>query len=149
MFHVFDDSFKRIHVFLVHRFHTQHHITVHLYKTAIRIPCKTGIPGLTGQSFHYLVIQPQIKNRIHHTRHRSTCSGTNGNQQRVLNIAELRLHQDFNILNCFFYFIFQESYDFILSQFIIFGTNVCCDSKSGRNRNPDKVHFCKIGTFAT
>ena len=44
----FDNCFKWIDIFLVGRFHTQHDVSVHLYETAIWIPCKPRIVRLTA-----------------------------------------------------------------------------------------------------
>ena len=52
----FDNFLERIDVFLVHRFHTQYHVTIHLYETTVRIPCETGASGLAAQAFHHFVI---------------------------------------------------------------------------------------------
>ena len=72
--HLFYNSLKRINIFLVDRFHTQYHITVHLYEPTVRVPCKSGVSGLTDQTFHHFVIQAQIQDSIHHTRHGSACT---------------------------------------------------------------------------
>ena len=97
MLHVLNNSFKRIDVILVGRFHTQHNIAIHLYKTTIRIPCETRITRLTGQAFHNLIVQTQVQNSIHHTRHGSTGTRTYRYQQRIIHITELGRHQAFHM----------------------------------------------------
>ena len=42
----------------------------------------------------------------------------------------------------------QQGYNIILSFFKIFVANVCCYRKTGRNRNTNKVHLCKISPLA-
>ena len=149
MFHIFYNSLERVYIFLVHRLHTQHHVAIHLHETTVRVPCKACIARLTRQAFHHFVIQAKIQDSVHHARHGSACTRTNGNQQRILHITEFGTHQRLHMGNGLFNFILQQSNDFILPHFIIFRTNFCRYCKARRNRNPYKVHFCKVGTFPT
>ena len=134
-FYFFNDCFERIDIFLVRRLHAQNNVTVHLYKTTIRVPCKTGITSLADDTFHHLVIQTQIQNSIHHTRHRRTGTWTYRNQQWIFDITEFRFHQFFYTGNGLYYFIFQQLNHFITSQRIILRANFCSYCESGRNGN--------------
>ena len=149
MFHIFYNSLERVYIFLVHRLHTQHHVAIHLHETTVRVPCKACIARLARQAFHHFVIQAKIQDSVHHARHGSACTRTNGNQQRILHITEFGTHQRLHMGNGLFNFVLQQSNDFILPHFIIFRTNFCRYCKARRNRNPYKVHFCKVGTFPT
>ena len=149
MFHLFYNSLERVYIFLVHRFHAQHHVAIHLHETTVRVPCKACIARLARQAFHHFVIQAKIQDSVHHARHGSARTRTYGNQQRILHITEFGTHQCFHMGNGLFNFILQQSNDFILPHFIIFRTNFCRYCKARRNRNPYKVHFCKVGTFPT
>ena len=40
-------------------------------------------------------------------------------------------------------------YDFLLPYLIVFIANISCNSKTGRHRYADKIHFGEISTFAT
>ena len=70
--HLLNDGLKRINVVFVDGFHTQHNIAVHLNKTTIAVIGKTLIAGLLSKTNNNLVVQSQIKNGVHHTRHGST-----------------------------------------------------------------------------
>ena len=107
MFHLFYNSLERVYIFLVHRFHAQHHVAIHLHETTVRVPCKACITCLTDNTFYHFVIQSQVQNRIHHTRHRCARTGTYRHQQRIFNVTEFRFHQRFHVSDRFYHFIFQ------------------------------------------
>ena len=147
MFHIFYNSLERVYIFLVHRLHAQHHVTVHLYETAVGVPCKAGVARLANQPFHHFIVQAEVKNRIHHARHGSACARTDGHQQRVFHIAEFGAHQCLHVRDGVFHFLFQQGNDFFLPHFIIFCANFCRDCEARRNRNSDKVHLCQVGSL--
>ena len=149
MFHIFYNSFEGVYIFFVYRLHSQYNITVHLYKTAVRVPCKASVARLANQALHHFIVQTEVKNRIHHTRHGSARPRTYGNQQRVLHIAEFRTHQRFYVCDGVFHFLFQQSNNLVLPHFIIFCTNFCRNCKARRNRNSDKVHLCQVSSLTS
>ena len=114
-FHLFDDCFERVDIFFIGRLHAQHNVTVHLYETTVRVPCKTCITRLTDNTFHHFIIQSKVQDRIHHTRHRCACTGTYRYQQRIFNVTKFRFHQRFHMSDRFYNFIFQQLNHFITS----------------------------------
>ena len=56
----------------------------HQDKTTIAVISETLIVALFSQSSGSLVIQAEVEDGIHHTRHGDTSSGTDGEKQRLL-----------------------------------------------------------------
>ena len=69
--YLINDSFKRIDVFLIDGFHTHYNVAVHLNETSIAVECEAFVSRFLSQAHHNLVIQSEVKNGIHHSRHRS------------------------------------------------------------------------------
>ena len=67
-----------------------HHDDVgeHLHEAAVAVVCETGVIGLLGQTLDSLVVQAEVQDGVHHAGHGLTCAGTDGDQQRVLVVAE-------------------------------------------------------------
>ncbi|EJX10029.1 hypothetical protein EVA_01863 [gut metagenome] len=147
--HLFDDGFEWVNVFLVHRLHAQYHVTVHLYETAVSIVCETRVVGLLSQTFYYLVVQTEVEDGVHHTRHRSASTRTYRKQEWVFYITELRSHQVFYLVESADHVSLQHFNDFSLTNGIVIVTCICGYRKSGRNGNTDEIHFGQVCTFAT
>ena len=67
-----------------------HHDDVgeHLHEAAVAVICEAGVVGLLGQTLDSLVVQAEVQDGVHHAGHGLTCAGTDGDQQRVLVVAE-------------------------------------------------------------
>ena len=67
-----------------------HHDDVgeHLHEAAVAVVCETGVVGLLGQTLDCLVVQAEVQDGVHHAGHGLTCAGADGDQQRVLVVAE-------------------------------------------------------------
>ncbi len=81
-FHFIYNLFKK-------RFRNFHHyIRVHLYKSAVRIICKSGIARFLRKPLYRRIVQTKIQNGIHHTGHGRSRAGPDRNQKGILYIAE-------------------------------------------------------------
>ena len=67
-----------------------HHDDVgeHLHEAAVAVICEAGVVGLLGQTLDSLVVQAEVQDGVHHAGHGLTCAGADGDQQRVLVVAE-------------------------------------------------------------
>ncbi len=142
---VFLDDLQR--VFEQVMIDAQHHIAVHLDEPAIAVPGKARIAGTVRQTCHSCVIQPEIKDGIHHPRHRYPRAGADRDQQRISRIAEALAHGGFNMR--------QRGRDFGLHRFreitpisqiahAFFGG----DGEARRHRQADARHLRQIGALA-
>ena len=62
----------------------ENHVAVHLDQAAVGIISKALVVRLLRQRLHATVIQSQVKDGIHHARHREFCARADAHQQRAL-----------------------------------------------------------------
>ncbi len=142
-----DQLLERIVLLFRSGLHAQHHVAVHLYETAVRVPCETGIARALGYGFHGLVVHTQVEDGVHHARHRSACTRTDRYQQRHLFVAELHAGQFFDVLHRLLHFGAKQPHDFLASLCVVFAAYFGGDGESRGNRNTDQVHFGQVRTL--
>ena len=147
-FHLLDDGFERVDVFFVDRFHAEYDVAIHLHETAIRVVHKVRIVRFFGHAFGYSVVQTEVQDGVHHTRHRSACARAHRNEQRVGSIAKFAVHQFFDVRYGSLNVVLQQFNDFVLTDFVVFVANVGGDGESRGNRHTNEVHFCKVCALA-
>ena len=64
-------------------------VGVHLNESSVAVPSPTGIAGLLCDSLNDFLVKTEVKNGVHHAGHGSAGAGTDGNEERILLIAEL------------------------------------------------------------
>ena len=102
---------------------------------------------MTCQRLDRFVVQAQIQNSIHHTRHRNARTRPHRNQQWVIHICEFFTHNRFNMCNTCMHLIHQiRRICFVVV--IVICTNVCCDCKPRWHRQTNQIHFGQICAFA-
>ena len=79
--------------------HLHDHVGIHLDEAAIAVPRPTGVAGLLGDDLDHLFVEAQVQDGIHHARHGRAGAGTDGHEQRVLQIAELFARNAFHLLD--------------------------------------------------
>ena len=87
---IFQKVFKHVMI------DTQDDVAVHLQKTTVAIIGKTFIAGCLCQAFDRFVVQTQIKDGVHHSRHGSPRARTNRHKQGVSGFAKFQAHDLFN-----------------------------------------------------
>ena len=55
-------------------------IPEHLDETPVRIVSKAGIVASPGQRFHALIVEPEVEDGVHHSRHGELCPGAYADQ---------------------------------------------------------------------
>ena len=147
--HLLYNLLERVNVFLVDGFHLQNHVAIHLDEAAIAVVNEVWVLSLGNHALGNLVVETEVKDGIHHTRHRSAGTRAHRHEQRVLLVAELRVHKLLDVVHCSHNVIVQKSHDTLLTNLIILVAAVGCDCETWRNGHTDKVHFGKVGTLAT
>ena len=140
LFHIFQSFFIQIQI------GAHNHVRKHLQETAIRVISKSFASGSFSQSFNGFVVQTEVQNRIHHTRHRNAGAGTNREQQRIIGVGKFFAHNLLNAGNSLANLIFEVGRILVIIVVII-RADFRCDGESRRYRQTDLVHFCKVGTF--
>ncbi len=69
---------------------------------------KRSFPLFTGESVDRPIVHSEVQNSIHHPGHRNRCPGSDGNQERVIGIAEPLAHEAFEPVEVIFYFPVQS-----------------------------------------
>ena len=78
-----------------------HDVGEHLDEAAVRVPRETGIFSLLDETVDRLIVQAEVQNRVHHARHGHGGAGTNGDEQRILCVADLLTDAVLQILTIF------------------------------------------------
>ena len=122
-------------------------IAVHLHEAAIAIPRPARVARLAPEHFHRLVVETEVQNRVHHAGHRLACAGADGNQQRILAVAELLARDRFEFR--------ERSTDLVSQNFgirLLVGVVVRADfggnGESWRDGQTDPRHFMQVCAFA-
>jgi len=141
-FHLIDQLFK---IFFTN-FHN--YVRIHLDKSSVAVTSPSLISCFLSNYFYYFLIKTKVQNCIHHTRHGSSCSRTNGNKKRILKISEF--------LSCYGFHLFDGihnlSHNLIVdfsSIFIVLCTSLCCNCESLRYWQSQVCHLSKVSTFST
>ncbi len=116
-------------------------------ETTVGVINKMGVIGLGNHTGSHFIVQAEIKNRIHHTGHRRTGTGTNRNKQGIGRITELTVHQLLDMRYSRRNLVFQQAHDFFLTHLIIFIANFGCNRKARRDRDSNQIHFGKVCTL--
>ena len=107
------------------------------------------IVGLLHHTFCHLVVQTQVQDGVHHTRHRSTGTRTYRDKQRILLVAELRVHQTLDVLHGCHHVVVQQFHDLLLSYLIVLVTAISSNCETWRNGNTNQVHLSKVSPLTT
>ena len=123
----------------------------HLDETAVGVidkPCESGIGIALDHGIDNIIVQAQIQNGIHHAGHGGTGAGTDGDQQRVGEIAELLAVDLLHLIHVLHDLGHDLIIDF-LAVLVVLGAGLRRNSKALGNRQSDSGHFRQIRTLAT
>ena len=144
-----DDGLKGVDVGLVGGLHAEHHVTVHLYKAAVAVPSEAGVARLLSQGLGYLVVDTQVEDGVHHTRHRHGSTRANRYQLGVAGIIELVTGQFLDVSNRFHHIVLDHLNDSFAALLVIEGANLGSNGETRGNRNTNQVHLGKVSALAT
>ena len=141
-FHLVDQGLK----ILFADFHNN--VGIHLDESSVAVPCPAGIAGLLRDGVDNCLIQTQVQDGIHHTGHGCSRAGTNGNEERVLGIAELLAGDLFHLADVLVDLSHDRRVD-LTAVLIILGAGFGCDGEALRNRKTDIGHLCQVSALAS
>ena len=125
----------------------EHHVGVHLDEAAIAVPGEAFIAGLCRQPRDRLVVQAEVEDRVHHSRHRHARAGADRHQQRVRCIAEGLGGDPLDMRNALRHFVAQALRE-LLAFLVIARAHRGADREAGGNRQADRRHFGKVRALA-
>ena len=123
-------------------------IRVHLDEAAVAVVGKAGVVGLLGQTLNSLIVQAEVQDGIHHAGHGLTSTGTDRNQQGVLDGAEGLtglLFEDAHVFE-------DVRLDLIVDLAvvcIVLGAGLSGDGEALRNRHAGVGHLGQTGALTT
>ncbi len=127
--------------------HFHNNVGVHLDKSSVAVPSPAWVVRLFSNYVYYCLVQSKVQDRVHHTWHGSTCSGTNGYKKRILFISKFLSSNLFHLNDVFV----DLSLDLIVDLtviFIVLCTCFCCNRKSLWYRKTKAGHLSKVCTFS-
>ena len=125
----------------------EHDGAVHLDEAAIAVPGEAWIARRGFQALHRAVVEAEVEHGVHHAGHRHPRAGTDGNQQRLLRIAETQadrlLHEGQGGAHLAVELV-RVSPVVLVER----GANFGGDGEAGRNRQADAGHLREVGALA-
>ena len=87
-FHATEQAFRGQEGLEARRGDVEHDVTVHLEEPAVRIPGKPSVPAQRRQTFDRRVVEAEVEDRLHHSRHGDRGTAADGNKQRIRRVPE-------------------------------------------------------------
>src|SRR5215207_6334550 len=122
------------------------HAAVHLHEAAIGIPGEPRVPALPGQPLDRHIIQAQVKNGFHHTRHRDRGPRTDRYQQRIVSVTQVLAGGGLQPLQRVLHLGLETLGK--LSAFEVMNADVAGESKTGWNWDANGCHLGETCTFS-
>ena len=118
----------------------------HLDETAVAVPRPAGILRLLGERLDHFLVEAEVENRVHHAGHRRARAGTDGNEKRIVAVAELlagRLLKLVDVLHDLRHDILADD----LAVVIVTGAGFGGNREALRHGKPEPGHFREVGAF--
>jgi hypothetical protein len=68
--------------------HAADHIAEHLHEAAIGVPREPRVVGARREPRDGALVEPEVEDRVHHSRHRVARTAAHGDKQRVVQVRE-------------------------------------------------------------
>ena len=118
-------------------------VGVHLNESSVAVPCPTRVLRLLCDDLNDFFVQTEVQNGVHHTGHGCTRAGTDGNEQRILLIAEL-LAGDLLHLADVGHDLRHDLVIDLATVFVILGARLRADGEALGYGKPDVGHFRQV-----
>ena len=125
----------------------EHHIGEHLDEAAVGVENKPFIAGQFDHRLTGFIIESEVENGIHHTGHTGGGTGTNRNQQRMGSFSESFAGGLFQTLESGIDLRADCFKKFFLTDFTVQSARFGGDGESGRDRESERSHISKVGSF--
>ena len=122
-------------------------VGVHLDEAAIGVVCEAGIVGLVCEGHDDLVIEAEVEDGVHHARHGGTRAGTDGDEQRVVQVAELLAGHFFQLLDVLHDLGLDVGVD-LMVVLVVLRAGLGGDGEALRDRHAKAGHFCQVCALA-
>ena len=121
-------------------------VGIHLDKSSVAVPSPSGVTGLVCDDLHDILVQTEVEDGVHHAGHRCTCAGADGNEKRILLVAEL-LAGDLLHLCDVGHDLSHDAVIDLSAVLVILRAGFGGDGEALRDRKSDVGHFSKVCAF--
>ena len=126
----------------------EHHVAVHLNEAAVAIVGEARVVALGFDGFDGFVVQAEIEDGVHHTRHGELGATSHADQQRVVDVAQLLAHAAFQLLQSGEHLLVDFGRDGeLVVEIDVAHLGRNCEAGGYRQLGP--AHFGQPGAFAT
>ena len=119
----------------------------HLDEATVAVPRPARILRLLGKRLDDLLVEAEVQDRVHHARHRGARARTDGNEERLLHIAELLAGGLLELLDILVDLIHDVVGDH-LAVVVVARTRLGRNRKALRHGNPQASHLRKVSALA-
>ena len=120
---------------------------IHLHEAAVGVISETFIPGRGGEAVDGAVVEAEIENGFHHSRHGAGRPRTHADEERVFRIAQLLPSGALELRDVIGDLLLQLR-RILLAVFVKVIARFRGDGEAGWNRQADLGHLCETGAFA-
>ena len=122
-------------------------VGIHLDETAVAVVRPAGVARLLCDGLHHFFVEAEVEDGVHHARHGSACTRTDGDEQRVLFVAELFAADLFHLVDVLHDLRLDIGVD-LPAVFIILRACLGGDGEALRHGKTDVGHLCKVCALA-
>ena len=142
-----DGNFKRV-VFHAPGGYAHHDVAISLDESSVGVPNEPFVAGFIDESFGDFVVQPEVEDRFHHSRHGDACARPDRKKEWVVGVPELATHHFFDLLDVRFHLLFELSrVGFPVC--VVIGADFRRYGEAGWYGESDTRHFTQVCTLAT
>ena len=127
--------------------HAEDDVRVHRDEAAVGIVGKALVVGVLRHRLDGGVVQAEIEHRIHHARHRGAGAGADGDEQRLVGIAEAAAGERTYLIQGGLY-LAGELCRVGLAILVVIGANFRGDGEAGGHREAEVRHLGEVGPLA-
>ncbi len=125
----------------------EHGLAEHLDEAAVGVPGEALVAGLGGEAHDRGVGEADVEDRVHHAGHRELRTGTDGDQQRVVGLAEVLAHPLLERLEVRTDLAAQLGR--LVTAVEVHLARLGGDGEARRDGQPEVGHLGEVGTLAT
>ena len=127
--------------------HAHDHGRIHLHEAAIGVVSESFVPGYGGETFDGAVVQAEIENGLHHSRHGAGGTGAHADEERVFRISEFLFRGTFELGDVIGDLLLQLR-GILLAVLVKVIAHSRGDGETGGHRQADLGHLGETGAFA-
>ena len=139
--HLVDELFE----VLLADFHND--VGEHLDESSVAVPSPAGVVGLLRDGLDDLFVEAEVEDGIHHAGHGSACARTDGDEERVLLIAELLAADLLHLVDVLHDLSLDLGID-LTAVLIVLRACFGGDGEALRHGKTDVGHLCKVCALA-